>query len=230
MSEMKMRELTMNFMRYCRLLWLVLLAAAWGDASAVDISARFTDRHGQPVGDALLMATAEGLAVPERAAPAVTRTIDQKDETFFPYLDIFRPGDKVVFRNSDRTRHHVYSFAPAKAFEFVLAPGESSAPMSLERKGVVAAGCNIHDRMITYLYVTDAPWVGRSGADGRATITGLPPGTYSVSVWHPQLRPGTPGLTRRLEVAANAAPAILDYALDLLPDPRGHRDRERPGY
>ena len=43
------------------------------------------------------------------------KIIDQRDETFIPYVEIFRPGDQVVFRNSDRTRHHVYSFAPAKS-------------------------------------------------------------------------------------------------------------------
>jgi len=90
---------------------------------------------------------------------------DQKNLMFMPYIEVFRPGDEVVFRNSDRTRHHVYSFSSNRTFEFVLAPGQSSARMKLDKSGVIAGGCNIHDQMATYLYVSDAPWIARTARE-----------------------------------------------------------------
>lgn len=84
---------------------------------------------------------------------------------FMPYIEVFRPGDEVVFRNSDRTRHHVYSFSPNRTFEFVLAPGQSLARMKLDKSGVITVGCNIHDQMATYLYVSDAPWIARTAME-----------------------------------------------------------------
>jgi len=59
-----------------------------------------------------------------------------------PLVTIVPRGGEVEFHNSDRTRHHVYSFSPARAFEFVLAPGEVSEAVRLDRTGVVAVGCN----------------------------------------------------------------------------------------
>ena len=183
-----------------------------------------------PAADAVVSIVPHGVpAAPHEAAPA-TKIIDQKNETFIPYVEIFRPGDSVVFRNSDQTRHHVYSFAPARQFEFVLTPGQSSAPLRLEHAGAIAVGCNIHDHMITYLYVADAPWIERTGADGRVSVPSLPPGDYDVSVWHPQLRPGQVPPQQTLHVDAASEHARLSFTLTLLPDPRRAADRERVDY
>ena len=153
-----------------------------------------------------------------------------EDETFIPYIEVFRSGDKVVFHNSDNTRHHAYSFAPARQFEFVLAPGESSAPLQLDKLGVIAVGCNIHDHMITYLYVTDAPHVAHSGGDGIAQLSNLPKGDYAVRVWHPLLRPGIGVDVQRLTINEATELKDLEFTLSLLPDPRLPPDRERSGY
>jgi plastocyanin len=198
---------------------LVLLAPAPLLAAALTV--HVADRHGAPVADAVIALTA-----PEarRAAPA-THIIDQKDETFVPYVEVFHPGDKVVFRNSDTTRHHVYSFSPVKSFEFVLVPGEMSTPLLLDKTGTVAVGCNIHDHMITYLYVADAPWLARTDAGGDAQFAELPAGRYAVALWHPQLRGDAPPQSVQVE----SAPARVDFAIALLPDPR-RQDPERAHY
>ena len=91
-------------------------------ASAGELSVRLDDGHGNPAANAVVTLRREGDNGTIQRTAAM-KIIDQRDETFIPYVEIFRPGDQVVFRNSDRTRHHVYSFAPAKAFEFVIAPG-----------------------------------------------------------------------------------------------------------
>jgi len=199
---------------------------AWVDsAGATPLVAEVRDAQHAPVADAVVTVLPRGGAAGPAPAPQ-THTIDQKNETFIPYIEVFRPGDRVVFHNSDRTRHHAYSFAPARQFEFVLAPGESSAPLQLSDPGVIAVGCNIHDHMITYFYVTDAPYVARTGSDGRAIID-LPDGDYEVHAWHPQRRPGTPDAGQPAHVPG-AAP--LTFVVPLLPDPRVAPDRERGSY
>lgn len=192
--------------------------------AAGELSVRLDDGHGHPAADAVVtLRKNDDSGTPPRAA--TMKIIDQRDETFIPYVEIFRPGDQVVFRNSDRTRHHVYSFAPAKTFEFVIAPGDSSPPITLDRVGEISVGCNIHDQMITHLYVSDAPWIARSAADGHVVFDELPTGTYQLEVWHPQLRPGRPGL--RQTVAVDVTPVNVTFSLSLLPDPRQTGDRSR---
>lgn len=199
--------------------WLALLMAFPGVAAGKEgaLAVHVADARGAPIADAIVSVRLRGGRAASMPAPA-RRTIDQKNLAFVPSLEVFHPGDEVVFRNSDATRHHVYSFSPAAKFEFVLAPRDSSPPLRLERTGVVAVGCNIHDSMIAWLYVTDAPWTARTGADGRASFDALPPGDYEVRAWQPRLRPGRGEPTRNATVAAGAS-ASVSLALTLLPPP-----------
>lgn len=218
----------MQSRRYRLVAACLLLTRSLG---AAELGARIVDTQGAAVADAVLAIVPRDdvAAVTQHASPE-TKIVDQKNETFIPYVEVFRPGDSVVFHNGDHTRHHVYSFAPARQFEFVLTTGQSSPPLLLERTGVVAVGCNIHDHMITYLYISDAPWVARSAADGRVTIDALPRGDFEVHVWHPQLRPGRPEPVQSLHIAAPNEAKELVFSLSLLPDPRSAMDRERTDY
>ena len=209
---------------------IACMCASSAPANAAGLGVRISDTRGNAVSDAVVTVVPLSGGSVSPAPPASTHVIDQKNETFVPYIEVFRPGDKVVFRNSDRTRHHAYSFAPARQFEFVLAPGESSSPLQLDKLGVIAVGCNIHDQMITYLYVTDAPHVAHSGGDGIAQLASLPTGDYDVRVWHPQLRPGAVVDAQRLTIAGATELKNLEFTLSLLPDPRLPPDRERSGY
>lgn len=214
--------------------WIIgaCLAAMATAASAATLDLSVVDQQGQPVADAVvtaLPAAATVVAPGAAARGAGTKTIDQKNLTFLPYVQIFRPGDSVMFRNSDTTRHHVYSFSSVRAFEFVLVPGETSAPQRLDQAGVVAVGCNIHDPMVAYLYVTSAPWAQLSDAQGRAKLRDLPAGRYEIHVWQPRLRPGRPDLVRRVVEVRDPA-SKLTFQLSLLPDPRRQFDRERTQY
>ncbi|UWX04665.1 methylamine utilization protein [Pseudoxanthomonas sp. NC8] len=170
--------------------WILALLGA--PAAAAELDVHVIDSKGQPVADAVVTVVAAGAQGEPRRAPlrgTSPRMIDQKALVFAPYVEVFRPGEDVVYRNSDRTRHHVYSFSPIKAFEFVLAPGETSAPLKLDRTGVIAVGCNIHDGMINYLYISDAPWIARTGSDGATRFHDVPAGQFDVRVWHPRLPP-----------------------------------------
>ena len=218
--------------------WVGILTFAFALATssrAAELKVQVNDDHGHPVADAVVTLLPQNqpqnlATVPRPASASSTKIIDQKDEMFIPYIEIFHPGDKVLFRNSDQTRHHVYSFSPVKSFEFVLAPGESSKPLELDQSGVVAVGCNIHDMMITYLYISDAPWIARSGADGRVTLRDVPAGAWNVRVWHPRLHPGKPDLAQSTTIVTAAESKNLTFALSLLPDSRREFDREHTRY
>jgi plastocyanin len=198
-------------------------------ALAGDLTVLIDDGHGHRVPDAVVTVERTFPTTAVVARQPVSRIIDQRDLAFVPYLEVFQPGDSVVFRNSDRTRHHVYSFSSVKSFEFVLAPGESSKPQRLEKSGVIAVGCNIHDQMIAYLYVSAAPWIGRSAADGHVIIHGLAPGRYNVHVWQPRIRPGRADQSQPVRVDQDSDIRSLHFSLSLLPDLRS-RHGDPMGY
>ena len=198
---------------------LALVAAFWvmqafSPAQAGSVILQLTDSGGSPVPDAVVKLTTEtpsGVDLSHRS-----HIIDQRDETFSPYVLLISAGDEVIFRNSDQTRHHVYSFSPLGLFEYLLAPGEKSPSIMLTKAGVIAVGCNIHDQMITYIYVSETPLAARSDPQGRVEIKDVPNGTYVAHIWHPKLRPGKPELVETVNVGDS--PARLSSVLQLLPD------------
>lgn len=203
----------------------------FGSAHAATLEVEINDQRGHPVSDAVVtLLPAANVHLAPAPASTTPRFIDQRRLVFMPYVEVFHPGERVVFRNSDDTRHHVYSFSAPKAFEFVVAPRTHSAPLVLDKSGVVAVGCNIHDGMISYLYVTDAPRAARTDANGRVSIDALPAGKYEVRVWHPRLPPGRPDLRERATTIVEGETKTLAFPLTLRPDQRKQFDREHTHY
>ena len=161
------------------LLGLLLLVSP---AHAARLSAEVVDGQGQPLANAVL--TLRGPAGP---APAAMKAImDQRSQQFAPTVLAVRNGTAVAFPNSDDIRHHVYSFSLAKRFELRLYQGTPSEPVTFDKPGVVVLGCNIHDWMLGYIYVTDDPWFAVTDEKGRLSLEQLPAGPFTATLWHPQ--------------------------------------------
>lgn len=206
---------------------MLALALAPAVVAAGPLEVAIVDADGQPVENAVVSLHSHA-GLDTGPGVAQTHTIDQRDLQFDPQVQLFHPGDAVVFRNSDRTRHHVYTFAPGSAFETVVKPGESSPPMTLARPGIVPVGCNIHDRMITYLVVTDAPFAAQSGADGLVRFADVPDGAWSVRVWQPRSKADRQTSEQAMVMPA-AAGSRLRFVLTLRPE-RHRDDRETATY
>lgn len=175
-----------------------------------------TDGNGRPMRDAVVsLVPNEEARMPQAASHlAATKIIDQKDETFMPLVAVVPVGGSVVFTNSDHTMHHVYSFAPIRQFEIALDRGARSTAIRFDRAGIAAVGCNIHDQMITYVYVTASPWTVVTGPDGVAHFD-LPAGAYRTSLWHPELAPGRE--VPATSVVVGSAPVTATMNLPRLP-------------
>ncbi|MDP3847408.1 MAG: methylamine utilization protein [Pseudomonas sp.] len=167
------------------------------------------DLQGQPLADAVV--TLQGpLGVAISPAPAV---MDQVQKQFLPRVLAVRSGTRVSFPNRDDIRHQVYSFSPAKRFELRLYKGTPSEPVLFDKPGLVVLGCNIHDWMLGYIYVTDDPWFAVSDATGQLDFKQLPPGHYRVTVWHPQLADGLAQSSADIEVPAAGLQLKLPLAV-----------------
>ena len=193
---------------------IILLALALAGASsplvAAPLSIRVVDSSGKPVRDAVVTLDPAGNAA--RAPRAGGRfTVSQKNLQFHPFLTIVPLGADVSFPNLDPTKHHVYSFSAAKRFELKLFAKDQSRTVHFDKPGVVALGCNIHDAMSAFIYVTDSAWTARTNAQGIASFTDAPNAPGRVTVWHPYLR--APGGTMEQAVAAGQRSASFSLRL-----------------
>jgi plastocyanin len=152
-------------------------------AKAGELSLNVTDQQGAPLVDAVV-----SLAGPPGASTSPLKAnMDQRDRMFFPHVLVVRTGTAVTFPNSDDIRHQVYSFSSSKRFELRLYEGTPTAPVVFDHPGVVVLGCNIHDWMLGYVYVTPDPWFGVTDGHGKVSFSHLPDGDYSLTLWHPKV-------------------------------------------
>jgi plastocyanin len=203
-------------MRIATLLAVSSLASAAALAQTAEIAARVVDEQGRPVADAVVVAVPSdgSLRLPARPREGV---VDQVDKEFTPKVTAILVGTSVSFPNNDNVRHQVYSFSPAKRFELPLYAGVPAQPVVFDKAGVVVLGCNIHDWMVGYVYVSESPYFAKTGKDGRALIGELPPREYVVRVWHAQLD-GAEEATRKTVEATRAQRFDVAWTLKLKPE------------
>jgi hypothetical protein len=91
----------------------------------------------------------------------------------------------VIFPNSDKIRHHVYSFSDPKRFEIKLYEGVPNTPIEFTQPGLVALGCNIHDSMLGYIFVSPWPNYIVTGDKGVAILDAQ---SNEIAIWHPWLK------------------------------------------
>ena len=148
-----------------------------------------------------VVVTARPMVDVAHPAPPVQAIMDQVDRTFVPDLLVVPTGSTVGFPNSDSVSHQIYSFSPAKRFQLPLYRGKPYPPVLFDQPGVVTLGCNIHDSMLAYVVVTDAPFFGRTNTTGSWTGE-VSAGSYQITIWHPRLRDNDPHILQG-EVTVN---------------------------
>jgi plastocyanin len=170
------------FVSLCRNAVLFMASVLATSVCAGMLQVSVVDPQGAPLADAVVT-----LAGPPGATSGPLKAdMDQRDKVFYPHVLAVRAGTSVTFPNSDDIRHQVYSFSSSKRFELRLYQGTPAAPILFDQPGVVVLGCNIHDWMLGYIYVTQDPWYGVSDEKGHLTFDNLPDGAYTLTLWHPQ--------------------------------------------
>jgi plastocyanin len=196
--------------------WLTVLAGT-GLARGATLLISVQTADGKSLAGAVV--TARPLDAPARKVAPLHAVMDQLDRAFAPDLLVIPVGSTVTFPNSDSVSHQIYSFSAAKRFQLPLYRGTPYPPVHFDQAGVVTLGCNIHDEMLAYLVVTDAPWFGRTDASGGWSVE-VPRGRYKISIWHPRLRDEPADLDRELTVGdTDRATLTLRLAKALQPAP-----------
>lgn len=206
--------------------WITLLCALGlvaGSCRAAGLNVSVVDRQGHPVVDVVVTAAPIGGTATPATLPAGAAVMDQVNRAFVPGVLVVAVGARVEFPNNDSVSHQVYSFSPAKRFQLPLYKGKPHDPALFDRPGLVVLGCNIHDQMVGYIYVTDAAYFGKTGADGSLAFKDLADGEYQVTFWSPLIADAPEMLTRKIHVDAGAAASTrlqLTRNLRTRPEPR----------
>lgn len=198
--------------RFCA----VFLLSIASPATAGNLVVRVVDQAGRPVNDAVV--TIDPIGRPTQQARVLgPYPVEQRKMMFRPFVSVVPVGATVSFPNYDPTRHHVYSFSPAKRFELKLFARDQSRSIRVDKAGIIAVGCNIHDAMSAFLFVSANRWAQRSER-GIVTFRDAPSGPSTITVWHPYMRSPSLSVSRTLRLGDGAH--LESLAVNLRPAPR----------
>ncbi len=111
-------------------------------------------------------------------------SMDQRDQTFVPHVLAITVGTIVDFPNSDVTFHNVFSLSKTRAFDLGRYSRGKSKAVRFDRPGVVQVFCDIHSHMSAYILVFAHRYFAITDQTGSFAIAGVPPGPYTLAVWH----------------------------------------------
>jgi hypothetical protein len=189
-----------------------LLLSVSCNLPALTLRGTVTTVDGDPVAEAVISAIGTLKNKPAATSP---RKMDQRNREFVSHILAVHVGESVIFPNSDDIHHHIYSFSPANPFEIQLYKGVPAHPTPFNKTGVVVLGCNIHDWMVGYVYVTDAPYFTQTDTRGQWTLN-VPADDYTLTLWHPDLDSPNNVQVQRLKLnAENTAP--IEQKISLKP-------------
>ena len=138
------------------------------------------------------------------AAPDVTSmhsVLRQKNKSFEPHLLVVTKGSTVDFPNLDPWFHNVFSLFNGKKFDLGLYEAGATRTVHFDREGVSYIFCNIHPEMSAVVVVVPSSYFAVVGKNGEFSISGVPPGRYSLHLWSENASPETlQALSREVEV------------------------------
>jgi plastocyanin len=127
--------------------------------------------------------TAPQHAFEEQRGGAQVR-LDQRNETFIPFVLPIVVGTTVDFTNSDRTYHNVFSLSKPRRFDLGRYGSGRSKAVRFDHPGVVRVFCDLHSHMSAFILVFAHRFFAVTDAEGRYRIDGIPPGTYTLVAWN----------------------------------------------
>jgi plastocyanin len=222
--------------RAIRVLCLLLTAVVCAFAQETALRARVELTRGghalQDASKAVVWLTPLGATagpLPQTKIPQLV----QKNKSFQPSLLVIPAGGKVEFPNHDPFFHNVFSMFEGKRFDLGLYESGSTRFVQFDKPGISFIFCNIHAQMSAVVIALATPYYGISDARGDLIIPNVPPGRYSLQVFHTSVAPDAlRALSREITVAAGDASigafSLVESDLELTHKNKYGRDYDRP--
>ena len=135
---------------------------------------------------------ASGKAVQPGAA-----TLQNSKCHYEPHVQAFVVGTELAVGNSDPILHNTHIKLPdSDVANYALPMQGQVIKKKVMRKGMMKVGCDAgHVWMSAWIAVFDHPYFAVTDAEGRFSFGDVPPGSYTLVLWHEKLGKRTQPVT-----------------------------------
>ena len=121
------------------------------------------------------------------APKTVKAVVDQHGCKFVPHVVATTPGE-VDIKNSDDILHNIHTYSTANPSINKAQPKfKKVMTEKFEKPEIIKLTCDVHSWMTGWIAVMPNPFFGVTDANGVTKIDNVPPGKYTVEVWHETL-------------------------------------------
>ncbi|HEY2386528.1 MAG TPA: carboxypeptidase regulatory-like domain-containing protein [Candidatus Binatia bacterium] len=140
--------------------------------------------------------TIEGVRGGKKPERDATIVLDNRECRFQPHVQVAEVGQWLEIRNSDPVLHNADArIGNETLFNVALAPARQIR-RPFARPGLIAITCDVrHTFMSAFIDVTADPYHTVTDAYGAYEIRDVPPGRYTLHVWHEELGTKTLSIT-----------------------------------
>jgi plastocyanin len=135
---------------------------------------------------------------------AKTVQMDQQQCVYIPRVVVVPAGGTVEFLNNDRLLHNLHSASSENPTFNRTQPKGRTIPMVFKKPEIVRVDCDLHSWMRGWVVVAEHPFFAVTGPQGEFVLDNVPPGRYTLKVWHETL--GT--VTRDVTVGQQDATGV----------------------
>jgi plastocyanin len=123
-------------------------------------------------------------------------TLDQKNCEYQPHVLAFPAGSTVEILNPDGILHNVHSYSKVNSpFNMAQPKFKKNLDVKIDKPEAIEVKCDVHGWMHGWLVATESPYVAVTDNSGNFKLTDVPPGSYTVEVWHEKLGKNTQKVT-----------------------------------
>ena len=142
--------------------------------------------------------------------PSARVMMDQVKFQFLPHVLAVVLGTTVQFHNGDPTPHNVFS-PDYEKYNLGTWPSGQSKDYTFAKCAkfpcVYTQLCRVHPEMEGFVVVLQNPYFAVSDRTGHYDIPNVPPGQYTLAVWHPKLK------AQQKSITVDAKGATVDFTL-----------------
>ena len=119
--------------------------------------------------------------------PATPVVLDQHGCQYHPHAVALQVGQPLQIKNSDATLHNIHAMPTVNSQFNEGQPVQGMVSTKKFDKAEITpfrVKCDVHGWMKAFMAVMPNPFYAVSADNGTYTISGLPPGTYTIVAWH----------------------------------------------
>jgi len=114
--------------------------------------------------------------------------LDQHGCEYKPHVLAVKAGVPIEVLNPDKILHNIHTYSDKNPpINKAMPKFKKKLTVKFDQPEAISVKCDVHGWMSGWLFVTDNPYYSVTDEMGKFSLADVPPGDYTLEVWHETL-------------------------------------------